>query len=120
MRIYFKTNKLRQQCSEERAMSKAFGKKMSLKLQQRLMELMAAENLAEMSHLPPARCHQLDNTNGVFSVDLEYPYRLLFIPADEPIPSKKDGGIDLLQVFSIQIIAIEDTHDPKNQRRRRS
>lgn len=119
MRIYFKTNKLKQQCSEERTMLKAFGKKMSLKLQQRLMELSAAETLADMSHLPPTRCHQLDNTGSVFSVDLEQPYRLLFVPEEEPTPRKKDGGIDLQKVAGIEIIAIEDTHDPKNQRRSR-
>jgi len=100
-------------------MLKAFGKKMSLKLGQRMMELMAAETLAEMSYLPPARCHQLDNTGSVFSVDLEHPYRLLFVPLEEPMPRKKDGGIDLHQVASIEIIDIEDTHDPKNQRRGR-
>jgi len=100
-------------------MSKAYGKKMSLKLQQRLMELMAAESLADMSHLPPTRCHQLDNTGSVFSVNLEHPYRLLFVPAEEPMPCKKDGGIDLHKVAGIEIIAIEDTHDPKNQRRGR-
>lgn len=100
-------------------MLKAFGKKMSLKLGQRLMELGAAETLADMSHLPPARCHQLANTGGVFSVDLEHPYRLLLIPAEEPMPSTTDGGIDVHKVTAIEIIAIEDTHDPKNQRRGR-
>jgi hypothetical protein len=43
-------------------------------------------------------------------VDLEHPYRLLFIPADDPIPFKKYGGIDLVLVTEIEIIEIEDTH----------
>ena len=117
--IYFKTNKLKQQCSEAREMLKAFGKKMSLKVQQRLVELSAVENLAEIWYLPPARCHQLANTGGVFSVDLEYPYRLLLIPADESILGTADGGIDVHKVTAIKILAIEDTHDPKNQRKGR-
>ena len=50
-------------------------------------------------------------------VDLVQPFRLLFEPADTPIPRKNDGGIDLAQVTAVQITAIEDTHDPKNQRR---
>jgi proteic killer suppression protein len=49
-------------------------------------------------------------------VDLLHPYRLLFIPANEPIPKKPDGGIDLTQVTEVEIISIEDTHDKKNQR----
>jgi proteic killer suppression protein len=43
-------------------------------------------------------------------VDLEHPYRLLFIPADDPIPYREDKGIDLALVKEIEIIDIEDTH----------
>ncbi|ORC32619.1 killer suppression protein [Marispirochaeta aestuarii] len=117
MLIYFKTKKLQKLCSEEREMNKSLGLKMKKKLQQRLMELKAANVLEDLSHLPPTRCHELTNRRGVFSVDLEYPQRLLFIPADEPIPCKDDGGIDLKAVTEIEIIAIEDTHDRKTQRR---
>ncbi len=90
---------------------------MSEKVQQRLMELQAAETLSDLSHLPPTHCHELVNRQSVFSVDLEYPFRLLFIPANDPIPQKEDGGIDREQVTEIEIIGIEDTHDQKNQRR---
>ena len=117
MQIYFKTKKLQKQCSENREMVKEFGQKMSGKLQQRLMEINAADSLKDMSYLPPARCHELENRGGVFSVDLEYPNRLLFIPANEPVPLKGDGGIDHQYVTEIKVIAIEDTHDRKNQRR---
>ncbi len=90
---------------------------MSEKIRQRLSELEAAVALSDISRLPPARCHELVNRRSVFSVDLEYPFRLLFIPANDPIPRNKDGGIDREQVTEIEIIGIEDTHDPKNQRR---
>jgi proteic killer suppression protein len=117
MRIYFKTTKLQKQCSVEKEMRKSFGQKMCAMLQQRLMELGAADNLGDISYLPPARCHELINRNGVFSVNLEHPLRLLFIPANDPMPRKPDGGIDLQQVTELEVIAIEDTHDKKNQRR---
>ena len=81
------------------------------KLKQRLMELKAADVLSDISHLPPARCHQLTGKDaGTFSVDLEHPYRLLFIPADDPVPLYKDGGIDTKRVKEIEIIEIRDTH----------
>ena len=98
-------------------MIKNFGQKMSSKIQQRLMELHAADSLSDISHLPPARCHELENRGGVFSIDLEYPNRLLFIPANDPIPLKEEGGINHQYVTEIEVIAIEDTHDKKNQRR---
>jgi len=47
---------------------------------------------------------------GQFSVDLAHPFRLLFIPAKDPVPEKNDGGIDLEQITEIEIIGIEDTH----------
>jgi proteic killer suppression protein len=98
-------------------MQKELGRGMAKKLSQRMGELKAAETLSEISHLPPPRCHELTNRKGVYSVDLEHPYRLLFIPANDPVPFKEDGGISKDDVTEIEIIDIEDTHDPKNQRR---
>jgi len=117
MIIYFKTKKLQKQCSESKSMSKEFGAFLSAKLKQRLMELQAANTLRDVSHLPPPRCHELVNQGGVFSVGLIYPMRLLFIPAHDPFPTLSDGGIDQSLVTEITILAIEDTHDKKNQRR---
>ena len=117
MKIYFKTKKLEKQCSEMREMVKAFGRIMADKLSQRLVELHASENLADMFCLPSARCHELKNRNGVFSVDLVQPYRLLFVPAHDPIPVRGDGGIKLDAIVEVEVINIEDTHDRKNQRR---
>jgi len=92
IKIYFRTRKLQKICSEEREMQRQLGKKCAEKLQQRLNELQAADALLDLSHLPPMRCHELDgNRAGQFSVDIEHPYRLLFIPAHNPTPRRKDG-----------------------------
>jgi proteic killer suppression protein len=92
-------------------MQKQLGQAMARKLMQRMTELKAAEALSDISHLPPPRCHELTgNRAGQFSVDLEHPYRLLFIPADDPIPYREDEGIDLALVKEIEIISIKDTH----------
>jgi len=84
---------------------------MARKLQQRLMELKAASCLADISKVPPARCHLLSgDRDAQLSVDLEHPYRLLFIPANDPIPVTQDGGLDWTKVTEIEIIEITDTH----------
>jgi plasmid maintenance system killer protein len=110
MLIYFKTHKLQNICNKENEAIKKLGLKMARKLQQRLMELSAAPCLDDISKLPPARCHQLTgNRTGQFSVDLDQPYRLIFIPTNNPIPEKKDGGLDLAKIDSIEILTIVDT-----------
>ena len=116
MKVSYKSNKLQKVCNQEKEGIRAIGPLCAGKLRQRLTELAAAEVLSDISHLPPPRCHELTNRGGVFSVDLAHPYRLLFIPANDPVPRKPDGGIDLTQVTDVEIITIEDTHDPKNQR----
>ena len=92
-------------------MQKELGQNRAKKLRQRMVELKAADVLAVISHLPPPRLHELTGKQkGVFSVDVAHPYRLLFIPADDPVPTKNDGGIDLEAVESIEIIDIVNTH----------
>ena len=111
MVIYFKTKRLQKICSNTNESIKKLGSKMARKLQQRLMELKAASSLADISKVPPPRCHQLSgDRGGQLSVDLEHPYRLLFIPANDPIPVKQDGGLDWAKVTEIEIVEIVDTH----------
>ncbi len=111
MVIYFRIKKLQKICSNTNEAIKKLGPKMALKLQQRLMELKAASCLADISRVPPARCHPLSgNRDGQLSVDLEHPYRLLFIPANDPIPLTQDGGLDWTKITKIEIVEITDTH----------
>jgi proteic killer suppression protein len=111
MIIYFRTKRIQKLCSNSKEAHKKLGAKMANKLQQRMMELNAADTLQDISYLPPPRCHELAGDNrGLLSVDLEHPYRLLFIPATEPRPVKNDGGLDWAKVTEIEIIDITDTH----------
>ncbi len=111
MVIYFHTSKLQKLCSTEREAVKKFGPKSARKLMQRLQELDAAECLADIARVPPPRCHELTGSRkGQLSVDLQHPYRLLFIPANDPIPQATDGGLDWGKVTEIEMIEIVDTH----------
>ena len=111
MQIYYRNNKLKKVCDSQKEMLKAFGAPRSKKLQQRLAELSAADNLGQISKLPPPRCHELSqNRKGQLSVDLDHPYRLIFVPANDPVPKKEDGGLYWDGVTAIEIIEIVDTH----------
>jgi len=111
MIIYYRTKKLQKICNISKEAVALLGLGMAKKLQQRLTELRAADVLSQISHLPPARCHELVGRRaGQFSVDLVHPYRLLFVPADERPTLKDDGGVDLDNVREIEIFEIADTH----------
>lgn len=75
------------------------------------MELRAADTLADISTLPPARCHQLSGDRaGQFAVDVQHPFRLIFEPAHDPVARKDDGGIDLTRVTAVRILEVTDYH----------
>ena len=111
MVLYFRTKRLSKQCNHQKDGIRALGQVGAGKLRQRLAELNAATRLADLSRLPPTRCHELTGDRaGQLSVDLQHPYRLLFIPANVPVPRRADGGLDWAGVTEIEIIEIADTH----------
>ena len=111
MVIYFRTKKLQKICNHTDESIKKLGPIMTRKLQQRLMELKAATCLADISKVPPSRCHQMSgDRDRQLSVDLTHPYRLIFIPANDPVPITNDGGLDWAKVTEIEIVEIIDTH----------
>lgn len=78
---------------------------------QRLDDLRAANVLEEMRSIP-GRCHELTGTrSGQLSLDLDHPYRLIFEPANHPVPRKDDGGLDWTRITTVKILGVEDTHE---------
>jgi len=111
LQVYYKSNKLAKVFDSEKELKRAHGERQAELIRECLDDLEAVECLADMWRLPQHRCHQLsENLKGVFSLDLVHPYRLLFKPADEPVPSLSDGGIDLSGVTAVEILGVENTH----------
>ena len=111
MDLRFSTIKLQKICNLEAGMRAEFGPQTAKKLQQRLMELRAAATLAQISRVPPPRCHEYTGNNkGKLTVDLVHPYRLFFKPNHDPVPTKPDGGLDWGKVTSIVVLGVEDPH----------
>ena len=81
------------------------------KVNQRLMDLTDADNLAVLRTLPAARCHELTgDRDGELAVAVSGNFRLIFEPLHDPIPKKDDGGLNWEGVTKIQINEIEDYH----------
>jgi hypothetical protein len=51
------------------------------------------------------------NRAGQLSVDLDHPYRLLFVVVNDPVPRRADGGLDWQRATAIEIVGVEDTHE---------
>lgn len=110
MDISFRTKKLKEQCNQHKKLVTKYGPEAAKALMLRLDDLRAVEILADMRNLP-GRCHELKGDRaGHLSIDLRGPYRLLFTPQDEPLPTKDDGGLDWELVTAVEIQGVEDTH----------
>lgn len=111
MEITFASDKFREECNDHRLLVRRQGSDRAKRIRRRLDDLRAAETLEVMRSLP-GRCHELKgNRAGQLSLDLDHPYRLLFEPANNPVPKKPDGGLDWTQVTAVRIIGVEDTHE---------
>lgn len=108
--IVFATSKMEKVFNSDKELTRKHGEQVK-KIRARMAVLRAAANLAQVPKVPPDRCHELsEGRAGQFAVDLVHPYRLIFEPADDPVPRKVDGGIDLAMVTKIRILSVEDYH----------
>lgn len=109
MRVTFKDGKLQKLCVQQAVAEKQLGKGCAHKLRTRLADLDAAGSVRD---LVAGRPHPLKGDRlGQFALDLGGAKRLVFKPADDPIPSKEDGSIDWLKVTQVCIVFIGDYHD---------
>ena len=77
----------------------------------RIAILQDAETLSEVPLTPPDRMHQFTgDRDEQFAVYLVHPYRLIFEPDHDPLPRRKDGGIDLRRVTAITVMEVIDYH----------
>ncbi|GED53727.1 killer suppression protein HigA [Brevibacillus borstelensis] len=112
MNIYYANKRIARVFDSKKNLDKTYGVDISKKIQQRLFELNAANSLDDISHLPPARCHELNGERaGQFAVDLKHPHRLIFTPGEDPVPRKADGSIDRKLVTSVIILEVVNYHD---------
>jgi plasmid maintenance system killer protein len=112
MDIVFKNHKIEKEFNDERALRRNRGDRQAELIMQRMTELKAAAKLEDMRHIPGPRCHELKgNLKGQLSVDLNHPYRLLFVPNHEPVPQLAAGGLDWTKVTQIRILGVQDTHE---------
>jgi len=112
MKVEFATRKLQKACEDVRRLSLRWGPQLGPRVGRRLQELAAFETLEDVPTSPPFRRHQLAaDRDEQFAVNLDGKMRLVFDTANDPVPRRADGGIDLGLVTAIRILEVVDYHD---------
>lgn len=107
MNVFFENRRLEKLCTNMKVAKRDLGAEDAERLETRMVQLDAAECLADMLYMPGARLHELSNNReGQLALDLKHPRRLILIPADEPTPRKPDGGYDLDKITTVKIIEV--------------
>ncbi len=109
MKIFYKTKKLAKVLNSSKLIDKNFGNS-AKKLKRRLDDMAMADNLKELMQLP-GRHHQLTgNRKGQFACDLEHPFRLVYEPANEPLPKDENEDLIYSEITIVEIIEVTDYH----------
>ena len=112
MEILFQGRKLEKVCKDQSLRIRKHGAVRAKFIESRLDELEDVENLAQMQLFRQARCHELTgDRKGTLAVDLDHPYRLIFEPANDPVPRQPDGGLDWTKITVIRILEVRYYHD---------
>jgi plasmid maintenance system killer protein len=109
--ILFASTKLEKLLNSGKELRKTYGADCGDRIRRRLDDLHAAETLAVAKTLPQMRCHGLSgDRKGQIAADAKHPYRIVFEPADDPVPKTSDGGLDWARVRTIRILEVVDYH----------
>ncbi len=111
MEITFKTNKLQKIFSSSSSLIQEYGVDRGKAIKKRINFIMSATNLAEIPTDKPFRRHSLKGKRkGLFAIDINKNYRLIFKPNNTPLTNDKNFGLNLSLITSIKILDVEDYH----------
>lgn len=106
----FSYKNLKKTVNNDRKLVKKFGPKRARKIKQRLDSIQAAENLEELRNVP-GKFHELTgDRKGKWACDLDHPYRMIFVPHENPIPTDEHGQYLWNEIKGMDIVEITDYH----------
>ena len=110
MNVTFKNKKLEKFANSDSKGLGGLGQKRFQKFKKRLDQLSASKSLEDVRH-QPGRFHELTHTKkGQWACDLDHPYRLIFEPQENPIPTDRHGTYIWAEIKAVRIIEIDDYH----------
>jgi proteic killer suppression protein len=109
--ILFGSKSLEKLCHDDSLATRSLGALSARKLRVRLDDLTACASLAVIAKLP-GRFHALTgDRKGQFALHLEGGNRLVVAPANNPLPQRPDGSLDLQKVTTIRVVFVGNYHD---------
>ncbi len=110
MDISSQDKKLGQYVENPSKAQKELGQKRAMLLAKRISQIAAAENL-EVLRMATGHYHELtENRKGQWACDLDQPYRLIFEPHEDPIPTDENGRYIWVEIRGIELIEIANYH----------
>ncbi len=110
MDVTYKNNKLKKYAENVNFSVQKLGPVRSELYLQRIGDLMAAETLESVRHLP-GNYHELTgNRKGQWACNLDQPYRLIFVPHEKPIPTNPAGQYIWIEIKGVEVIDIDNYH----------
>lgn len=110
MDIFFQDKKLEKIASEPKKCLKKFGKIRAELLFTRLSDLEDALSLEDVRYLPGNYHELVGDRKGQWACDLDQPYRLIFEPHEDPIPTDENGKYKWIEIKGVEIIEIANYH----------
>ena len=110
MEISYANRRIEKICTDEKVARKELGVAGAKALKLRLEQMRYAKNL-ETLRFAPGDWHELTgNRKGELACSLRGLDRLVFTPANDPVPTRPSGGLDWTQVTAIINLEIIDYH----------
>ena len=110
MKITFSDPELEALASDPRLCQQKLGKIRAKRFLKRVDDLYNASTLEDVRNLP-GKYHELrGDRKGQWACDLDQPYRLIFEPHEDPIPTDDAGRYLWIEIKGVEVIEIVDYH----------
>jgi proteic killer suppression protein len=110
MDISYANRKIQKICTDEKAARKVLGQAGAEVLQERLKQMQDVACLEDLRFLPGAWHELVGDRKGQLACSLLKRVRLIFVPANDPLPVKPDGGLDWSEITAVMNLEIVDYH----------
>lgn len=110
MEITFSNKRLEKLANDYRKCQKEFGLIRAKLYNKRLGDLRNADTLETVRNLPGNYHELVGDRKGQWACDLDQPYRLVFEPHENPIPTDEHGKYIWFEIKGVEVIEIIDYH----------